>query len=266
MRLGIGREGDSFEVRVPDSFFRDWIERHYKPTLAEAVEAVIGRPMRVSVRIQSECEPPLGDVATPGLAAPDSDLGRTDSVTIPSPDDPEAHLSSPPGPGGPESARPSGSQRSARANWPGTSKRAETKSPADRLLLPATQGRPLCRLEDFVTGPGNRLAHAAAMEMAHSAGVAFNPLLIHSGIGLGKTHLLEGINHSIRQFHPRVQVIQLSAEAFTNSFLESMRRNLAWFSHEISWCRRIDRRRHPVPGSQTCHDDRVSLYVQRPLR
>src|ERR1017187_3793775 len=59
--------------------------------------------------------------------------------------------------------------------------------------------------------------------MAHSAGVAFNPLLIHSGIGLGKTHLLEGINQSLRQFHPRLQIIQLSAEAFTNSFLESMR-------------------------------------------
>jgi len=61
------------------------------------------------------------------------------------------------------------------------------------------------------------------MEMAQSAGLSFNPLLIHSNIGLGKTHLLEGINQNLRRFHPRLQIIQLSAEAFTNSFLESMR-------------------------------------------
>ena len=90
-------------------------------------------------------------------------------------------------------------------------------------MLLASPGRPLRRLEDYVTGPGNRLAHAAAKEMAQSAGLSFNPLLIHSGIGLGKTHLLEGINQSLKQFHPRLQIIQLSAEAFTNSFLDSMR-------------------------------------------
>ena len=48
-----------------------------------------------------------------------------------------------------------------------------------------------------MTGPGNRLAHAAAREMAQSAGSAFNPLVIHSPVGLGKTHLLEGIGHAL---------------------------------------------------------------------
>ena len=67
------------------------------------------------------------------------------------------------------------------------------------------------------------MAIAAATEIARTAGVTFNPLMIHSGIGLGKTHLLEGINHSLRQFHPRLQIIQLNAEAFTNGFIESMR-------------------------------------------
>ncbi len=67
------------------------------------------------------------------------------------------------------------------------------------------------------------MAIAAATEMARTAGVAFNPLMIHSGIGLGKTHLLEGINRSLRRFHPRLQIVQLSAEAFTNGFVESMR-------------------------------------------
>ncbi len=84
-------------------------------------------------------------------------------------------------------------------------------------------GRSPKRLEDFVTGPGNRVAHAAAQEMAQSTGAVFNPLVIHGGIGLGKTHLLEGIGHALRQAHPARNVVQLTAEAFTNGFLEAMR-------------------------------------------
>jgi chromosomal replication initiator protein len=58
--------------------------------------------------------------------------------------------------------------------------------------------------------------------MAESAGASFNPLVIHSAVGLGKTHLLEGIGHSLKQTHPALQIVQLTAEAFTNGFLESM--------------------------------------------
>ena len=92
-----------------------------------------------------------------------------------------------------------------------------------RLMLSESTSRPLRRIEDFVAGAGNRVALAAAVEIASAAGITFNPLMIHSGIGLGKTHLLEGINHSLKQFHPRLQIVQLNAEAFTNSFVESMR-------------------------------------------
>ena len=74
-----------------------------------------------------------------------------------------------------------------------------------------------------MTGPSNQLAHAAAREIVHTAGITFNPLLIHGGVGLGKTHLLEGIAHGLRLSHPGLNVFWLTAEAFTNSFLESMR-------------------------------------------
>jgi chromosomal replication initiator protein len=74
-----------------------------------------------------------------------------------------------------------------------------------------------------VTGSCNRLAHAAAMEMVQSAGEAFNPLVIHGPIGLGKTHLLEGIGHALRARRPGLRVIHVTAEAFTNGFLDAMR-------------------------------------------
>jgi chromosomal replication initiator protein len=74
-----------------------------------------------------------------------------------------------------------------------------------------------------VTGPCNRLAHAAALEVVQSGGASFNPLVIHGAVGLGKTHLLEGIGHAIRGRQAGRKVIQGTAEAFTNSFLDAMR-------------------------------------------
>lgn len=74
-----------------------------------------------------------------------------------------------------------------------------------------------------MTGSSNRLAHAAALEMVHAAGTTFNPLLIHGGVGLGKTHLLEGVTRGLRLSRPGLNVLWLTAEAFTNNFLESMR-------------------------------------------
>jgi chromosomal replication initiator protein len=59
--------------------------------------------------------------------------------------------------------------------------------------------------------------------MAQSAGAAFNPLLIHGAIGLGKTHLLEGIGHALAKSSPKLNITQVTAEAFTNGFLDAMR-------------------------------------------
>ncbi|SIO33072.1 chromosomal replication initiator protein DnaA [Singulisphaera sp. GP187] len=88
---------------------------------------------------------------------------------------------------------------------------------------PRNQARPARRLEDFVTGPCNRLAQAAAVEMVQTSGASFNPLVIHAGVGLGKTHLLEGIGHALRSRNPGLKLVQGTAEAFTNGFLDAMR-------------------------------------------
>ncbi len=96
--------------------------------------------------------------------------------------------------------------------------------PVDRPRAQATApARPARRLEDFVAGPGSRLAHAAASELVEAAGSSFNPLVIQGGVGLGKTHLLEGIGAALRARHPGLKVVHLTAEAFTNGFLDAMR-------------------------------------------
>ncbi|MGB2936738.1 MAG: chromosomal replication initiator protein DnaA [Phycisphaerae bacterium] len=82
---------------------------------------------------------------------------------------------------------------------------------------------PLCAFENFVTGPCNRLAHAAALAVADLPGRAYNPLFIHASIGLGKTHLLQAICHKILEPPSRAaRMMYLSCEDFVNRFIAAI--------------------------------------------
>jgi len=74
--------------------------------------------------------------------------------------------------------------------------------------------------ENFVSGPNNQLAYAAAVAVANQPGVAYNPLFIHGGVGLGKTHLLQAICQRILQNDPSKQIYYVSCDAFMNQFIE----------------------------------------------
>ena len=73
--------------------------------------------------------------------------------------------------------------------------------------------------ENFVTGPGNQLAYAASVAVANQPGTAYNPLFIHGGVGLGKTHLLQAISQKIMQTRPGMKLCYLSCDSFVNQFM-----------------------------------------------
>lgn len=78
--------------------------------------------------------------------------------------------------------------------------------------------------EQFVTGPCNRLAHAAALAIAEEPGRTYNPFFVYGPVGLGKTHLLQAICHAIRERRPTTIIRFLSCETFINHFIEAVER------------------------------------------
>ncbi|MCK4658934.1 MAG: chromosomal replication initiator protein DnaA [Phycisphaerae bacterium] len=104
----------------------------------------------------------------------------------------------------------------------------DNPEPAPSLSLSFEQEFPELTLnsdyvfENFVTGPCNRLAHAAAIAVSEKPGRAYNPLFLHGDVGLGKTHLLQAVCHTIQTREPQQQASYISCETFTNHFIEAV--------------------------------------------
>ncbi|MCB1081122.1 MAG: chromosomal replication initiator protein DnaA [Chlamydiia bacterium] len=77
--------------------------------------------------------------------------------------------------------------------------------------------------DNFIEGPSNQFIKSAALAVASRPTKSYNPLFIHGGVGLGKTHLLHGIGHFVKQHHKKMQIQCITTEAFINDLVYHLR-------------------------------------------
>ena len=98
---------------------------------------------------------------------------------------------------------------------------AKEKRPMDEASLPS--GRYDFTFENFIRGPSNQFAFAAAQAVAANPSGAYNPLFIYGPSGLGKTHLLNAIQIEIHKNHPDYNIVYVDCEKFTNEIITAVK-------------------------------------------
>ncbi len=180
----VTREGDTFVIGVPTAYVKDWLENRLSSTVVRTMAGICGRRVDVEFVIHSHY--------------------INDSVINPTEFEQEEHAPVPAFKA-PEPSKP----------FPTFELKAEVvQGEAHRI-------NPQYRFENFVVGTSNRLAHAASMAVADNPATAYNPLFIHGGVGLGKTHLLHAIGN--RCADNGLSVLYVSSEEFTNDLINAIR-------------------------------------------
>ena len=198
-------QGGLLRVHSPNPVQQNYLQKKCLEPFTEAAQAVTGA--LIAVRF-------VGDVNEPALDEDDSDNSAPDATppapaaAVPSatPAGAEAPAAPTPAPVAPP-RRPNNITRSEPVD--------ESQWDQDQIVL-----SPDYRFDAFVTGPGNQLAYAASVAVANQPGKAYNPLFIHGGVGLGKTHLLQAICQTILERQPNAKICYLSCDAFMNQFLD----------------------------------------------
>lgn len=185
-------------LRARDEFVRAWVEDHFLPTVTDFLRERTGYSIHVAWSIDSALEEPVVDRPSYPPVRP-----RTLSV------------------------RPSsGTMRAAALVSPDLMddgpRPASLRPPPLGGLAPIEGLNPKYTFANFVVGPSNQLAHAAAVAAAGGGGRRHNPLFICGGTGLGKTHLVHAVAHRIHEENPTARILVLSAERFVNEFVQAL--------------------------------------------
>jgi chromosomal replication initiator protein len=180
-------------LRARDEFVRDWVEEHFMPTLSDHLRSQTGWSIRTTWTVGGDLDAPVSQ----GERAPAPE--RTQAFERGA------------------SERPA-SERTERGHAPDRNERSRIS-----VAPPPVEGlNPKSTFQNFVIGPSNQLAHAAAVACAGGGGPKHNPLFLCGGTGLGKTHLVHAVAHRVRNEKPSTRIIYVSAEKFVNEFVQAL--------------------------------------------
>jgi len=200
----LGFSESTLRLVARDEFVRDWVKDHFQPTLVAHLESLTQLRVRVEWLIDTTLASPICPPPAPAQSAQSA---------------PRARLLTP--------------QRVESSSFGATTARTPTpaRSPSQPpnasrrfSLVPGAIGQLNSKFTftNFIVGPSNELAYAAAFASAGGGGPRYNPLFIAGGTGLGKTHLMHAIAHKVLVDRPDARIIYVSAEHFTNEFIEAL--------------------------------------------
>ena len=187
---------DSLVVGVPSQFARDWLDARLLPDLEHFLHTVTGRSLRLILAVADNTQSKSGNGS--------GKESRSQTVR--------------------QREIPGQQRLSFQAPPSETSKSSRAPKLSGGLL------HPRYTFDTFVVGASNRFAHAGARAVAEEPGAGYNPLFIYGGVGLGKTHLMHAIAHYAAERHPKLNVVYVTSERFTNELINSiMRKSTAQF-------------------------------------
>jgi chromosomal replication initiator protein len=251
-------ENGAYRVACPNHFFMDWFSEHHLKILNEAGSVYFGHPVVFALAVEATTSTTTQELLSSLLDETDEnqqlagEAAAGGPAVLPDggdvPDRPEYNspfaaattlgLGSPEGLRSPKNLGSNETGRTPGGTSGGTSGRTSGSGPGMRATaatatrnpdLPnqgfSTNLNPDYTFENFVIGSGTELAFAAATAIAKNPGSHFNPLFIHGGTGLGKTHLMQAIGNDIKRQHPQKRVCYVTTEQFTNDLIGSIRDN-----------------------------------------
>jgi chromosomal replication initiator protein len=184
-------DGRTVRASLPTKFLQNWIQAHYADALLECCKAEFQGAERLDIAVRE-----YGVAGRAAIGAPATAIGRSKPAAEP--------------------ARPAARFGAAVPLGTRTSVNGFEGSPLD----------PKYTFESFVEGKANRIALAVATQVAATVlddRRQFNPLFLHSAVGLGKTHLLHAIAWEAKRRLDKAQVLYLTAERFRYQFVEAVR-------------------------------------------
>lgn len=204
----LGIAGGVLRLRAHSQIHRDYLQRTCLEPFNDAARTVSERLISVQFLGPDDRVEPAPPAAPLAPAAEPKVVVRAEAARAAIDDAPP----------GPRDAQPV-----EREAWPTTARTTTSGAAPTRtahshsLVL-----NPDYVFENFVVGPGSRLAHAAAVAVAEKPGRAYNPYFVHGDVGLGKTHLLQAICLRIKQSESSAKIYYTSCEGFMTQFMEAV--------------------------------------------
>jgi len=193
--MAVKLSDNALSIQVPSKFFYEWLEEHYVKILKVSLTKELGESAKLVYIIKME-----------------NTYGNKQPFTEKIPSSNRSPV------------------KSQNIDIPFNNKSPELRNPfvipGIRNVKIESQLNPNYNFENFLEGDSNRLARSAGLAVAAKpGGTSFNPLLIFGGVGLGKTHLAHAIGVQIKDQYPDKTVLYISAEKFTQQYIDSVKKN-----------------------------------------